>query len=75
MITPKGTTQNFVDDLHKHGGITDALEYGLQSEEYNLPSAVARGWNDLRAAYAAYVTVKQYFTDAVERAGLDIGDE
>jgi hypothetical protein len=72
MTTTKGTAQDFINKIEWEGGVTEALEYGLQSEEYNLPAAVDRGWNDLRTAYAAYVTVKQYFTDTAERAGLEI---
>jgi hypothetical protein len=72
MTTTKGTAYDFTCKINQEGGINEALENGLQSEEYSLPPVVNRRWNDLRAAYAAYVTVKQYFTDAAERAGLEI---
>lgn len=71
----KQSAQEFIDTVMAKGGIIEALDYGLGTENYDLPEAVYEAWDKLNGAFAALEELIDDFEATVEEAGLDFGDE
>jgi len=68
---PSNDVEDFVGKIDWEGGIPSALEYGLRSEDYDLPEDVAEKWDELVDYFSEFETLEGEFWAAVKAHGID----
>lgn len=53
--------EDFEGKIDWEGGVTGALEYGLSSDDYNLPDEVAEKWEEMRDMFSDFETLEGEF--------------
>lgn len=68
-------SSDFISKIQWEGGISGAIDYGLDATEYELPGSVKDAWRQLRAVAATYHTAQEEFAKIAKEAGVDLDDE
>jgi hypothetical protein len=63
--------EDFIGKLDWEGGTYSALQYGLSTEQYNLPDEVAEKWDEIRDAFGELETLEGEFFALVKAHGVD----
>lgn len=63
--------EDFVGKIDWEGGTYSALEYGLESKDYNLPDDVAEKWDEIREIFSDAETLIGEFYSLVKQHGVD----
>lgn len=72
MTTPeKMSAEDFIGKIHTEGGILDALDYGLSTNDYDLPEDVKVAWQKCIGAFADLDELMDDFQATVEENGLE----
>jgi hypothetical protein len=66
---------DFISKIYWEGGISGAIDYGLDATEYELPGSVKDAWRQLRAMAATYNTAQEQFAKIAKEAGVDLDSE
>jgi len=53
--------EDFEGKIDWEGGVPGALEYGLSSDDYNLPDDVAEKWEEMRDMFSDFETLEGEF--------------
>jgi hypothetical protein len=63
--------EDFIGKLDWEGGTYSALQYGLSTEQYDLPDEVAEKWDEIRDAFSELETLEGEFFALVKAHGVD----
>ncbi len=63
--------EDFVGKIDWEGGVTSALEYGLESDDYNIPDDVAEKWDEIRDVFGDLDNLIGEFYALVKNHGVD----
>lgn len=63
--------EDFVGKIDWEGGLTSALDYGLQTKDYELPEDVAEKWDEIQDAYAEIESLSGEFWALVRQHGVE----
>jgi hypothetical protein len=63
--------EDFVGKIDWEGGIPSAMEYGLESKDYDLPDDVAEKWDDMQAHFSEFETLEGEFWAMVKAHGVE----
>lgn len=63
--------EDFVGKIDWEGGVTSALEYGLESDDYEIPDDVAEKWDEIRDVFGDLDNLIGEFYALVKNHGVD----
>lgn len=63
--------EDFVGKIDWEGGTYSALQYGLESKDYELPDDVAEKWDELQDLFSEIEALEGEFWAAVRGHGVE----
>lgn len=63
--------EDFIGKVDWEGGVTGALEYGLSSDDYDIPDDVAEKWDEIRDVFSDLDSLIGEFYTLVKQHGVD----
>ncbi len=63
--------EDFIGKIDWEGGTYSALQYGLESKDYDLPDDVAEKWDEIRDLFGEIEALEGEFYSLVKQHGVD----
>lgn len=73
-MAEKMSAKDFINKIQAEGGVCNALDYGLTTDEYDLPAGMVETWGKCEVVFAELVQVVIDFVAAMKKAGLEFTD-
>lgn len=71
MSNGKYNLEDFVGKIDWEGGLTGALDYGLSTDDYDIPEDVAEKWDEITEFFDEFESLSGEFWALIRAHGVD----
>ncbi|APC46374.1 hypothetical protein HWB05_gp112 [Streptomyces phage BRock] len=71
MTTGKYNLEDFVGKIDWEGGLVGALEYGLSTDDYDIPEDVAEKWEEIVEYFDEFESLSSDFWALIRAHGVE----
>lgn len=71
MSNSRYNLEDFVGKIDWEGGLTGALEYGLSTDDYELPEDVAEKWDEIVEYFDEFESLSGEFWALIRKHGVE----